>query len=100
MLFRSWAQQFGVYAELLARRGYEKLPLKRYNYGVRVCPEPVNWGGLSGSTYTEAVSWGKFVPTEEGGRFAEVLDDATVALPLIVGAVLQRIGYFKNGKRG
>lgn len=95
---RNWAQQFGVYAELLARRGYEKLPLKRYNYGVRICPEPVNWGGLSGSTYTEAVSWGKFVPPEEGGRFAEVLDDATVALPLIVGAVLQRVGYFKNGK--
>jgi deoxyhypusine synthase len=95
---RNWAQQFGVYAELLARRGYEKLPLKRYNYGVRICPEPVNWGGLSGSTYTEAVSWGKFVPPEEGGRFAEVLDDATVALPLIVGAVLQRLGYYKKGK--
>jgi deoxyhypusine synthase len=95
---RNWAQQFGVYAELLARRGYEKLPLKRYNYGVRICPEPVNWGGLSGSTYTEAVSWGKFVPPEEGGRFAEVLDDATVALPLVVGAVLQRIGYFKSTK--
>ncbi|HVB56191.1 MAG TPA: deoxyhypusine synthase family protein [Candidatus Acidoferrales bacterium] len=92
---RNWAQQFGVYAELLARRGYEKLPLKRYKYGVRICPEPVNWGGLSGSTYTEAVSWGKFIPPEEGGRFAEVLDDATVALPLIVGAVLQRIGYLK-----
>lgn len=96
---RNWAQQFGVYAELLARRGYEKLPLKRYNYGVRVCPEPVNWGGLSGSTYTEAVSWGKFVPREEGGRLAEVLDDATVALPLIVGAVLERIGYLKPGRR-
>jgi deoxyhypusine synthase len=93
---RNWAQQFGVYAELLARRGYEKLPLKRYNYGVRICPEPVNWGGLSGSTYTEAVSWGKFVPPEEGGRFAEVLDDATVALPLVVGAVLERIGYLKK----
>jgi deoxyhypusine synthase len=90
---RNWAQQFGVYAELLARRGYEKIPLKRYNYGLRICPEPVNWGGLSGSTYTEAVSWGKFVPLEEGGRFAEVLDDATVALPLIVGAVLERLGY-------
>lgn len=94
---RNWSQQFGVYAELLARRGYEKLPLKRYNYGVRICPEPVNWGGLSGSTYTEAVSWGKFVPPEEGGKFAEILDDATVALPLIVGAVLERIGYLKPG---
>jgi deoxyhypusine synthase len=93
---RNWAQQFGVYAELLARRGYEKIPLKRYNYGVRICPEPVHWGGLSGSTYTEAVSWGKFVPPEEGGRLAEVFDDATVALPLIAGAVLERIGYFKK----
>jgi deoxyhypusine synthase len=93
---RNWSQQFGVYAELMARRGYKKLPLKRYSYGVRICPEPANWGGLSGSTYTEAVSWGKFVPPEEGGKLAEVLDDATVALPLIVGAVLQRIGYFKK----
>jgi deoxyhypusine synthase len=91
---RNWAQQFGVYAELLARRGYEKLPLKRYNYGVRICPEPVHWGGLSGSTYSEAVSWGKFVPPEEGGRMAEVFDDATVALPLIAGAVLERLRYF------
>jgi len=96
---RNWAQQFGVYAELLARRGYEKIPLKRYNYGLRICPEPVNWGGLSGSTYTEAVSWGKFVPEAEGGRFAEVLDDATVALPLIVGAVLERLGYKHGGAK-
>jgi len=91
---RNWSQQFGVYAELLARRGYEEMPLKRYNYGLRICPEPVHWGGLSGSTYTEAVSWGKFVPADEGGKFAEVFEDATVALPLIVGAVLERIGYF------
>jgi deoxyhypusine synthase len=92
---RNWSQQFGVYAELMARRGYKKVPLKRYNYGLRICPEPVHWGGLSGSTYTEAVSWGKFVPPQEGGRFAEVFEDATVALPLVVGAVLQRIGYIK-----
>jgi deoxyhypusine synthase len=95
---RNWSQQFGVYAELMARRGYEELPLKRYHYGVRICPEPVHWGGLSGSTYTEAVSWGKFVPPEEGGRFAEVLEDATVALPLVVGAVLERLAYFTKDR--
>jgi len=93
---RNWSQQFGVYAELMARRGYKQLPLKRYSYGVRICPEPVHWGGLSGSTYTEAVSWGKFVPREEGGQLAEVLEDATVALPLVVGAVLERLKYFKQ----
>jgi len=96
---RNWAQQFGVFAELLARRGYEKLPLKRYSYGVRICPEPVHWGGLSGSTYTEAVSWGKFVPPEEGGRLAEVFDDATVALPLVAASLFERLGYFKKKRR-
>jgi deoxyhypusine synthase len=88
---RNWAQQFGPFIELRHRRGGEELPLKRFHYGVRICPEPVNWGGLSGCTYSEAVSWGKFVPAEEGGRFAEVLLDATVGLPLIAGAVLERI---------
>src|SRR6267154_2508788 len=78
---RNWSQRFGVYAELMARRGYKQLPLKRYSYGVRICPEPVHWGGLSGSTYTEAVSWGKFVPREEGGQ---------------LGAVLERLKYFKT----
>ena len=88
---RNWAQQFGPFIELRHRRGGEDLPLKRFHYGVRICPEPVNWGGLSGCTYSEAVSWGKFVPPEEGGRFAEVLLDATVGLPLIAGAVLERM---------
>lgn len=96
---RNWSQQFGVYAELLARRGYKKIPLKRYSYGLRICPEPVHWGGLSGSTYSEAVSWGKFVPPEEGGRFAEVFEDATVALPLVVGAVLERLKFHKRKKK-
>lgn len=96
---RNWAQQFGVYNELRIRRGFDQSQLKRYQYGVRICPEPVNWGGLSGSTYSEAVSWGKFVPPEEGGRFAEVLDDATVALPLVVGAVLERIGYWSKREK-
>jgi len=88
---RNWAQQFGPFIELRHRRGGENLPLKRFHYGVRICPEPVHWGGLSGCTYSEAVSWGKFVPPQEGGRFAEVLLDATVGLPLIAGAVLERL---------
>ena len=88
---RNWTQQFGPYIELRHRRGGEDLPLKRYHYGLRICPEPVHWGGLSGSPYSEAISWGKFVPPAEGGKFAEVFDDATVAMPLVVGAVLERL---------
>lgn len=48
-------------------------------------------GGLSGCTYREGVSWGKFVAMEEGGRFAEVLCDATIAWPLLLKGVSQRL---------
>jgi deoxyhypusine synthase len=95
---RNWSQQFGPFIELRHRRMGEKVPLKRYHYGVRICPEPVYWGGLSGSPYSEAISWGKFVPPAEGGRFGEVFVDATVGLPLIVAAVLERLA--KNPGRG
>ena len=88
---RNWSQQFGPFIELRHRRGGEDLPLKRYHYGLRICPEPVYWGGLSGSPYSEAISWGKFVPPADGGRFGEVFIDATVGLPLIVAAVLERL---------
>lgn len=93
---RNWAQQFGPFIELRARRGGEDVPLKRYHYGLRICPEPVYWGGLSGSPYSEAISWGKFVPPAEGGKFGEVFVDATVGLPLIVAAVFERLGVFKK----
>jgi len=89
---RNWSQQFGPFIELRHRRMGENVPLKRYHYGVRICPEPVFWGGLSGSPYSEAISWGKFVPPAEGGRFGEVFIDATVGLPLIAAAVLERLG--------
>jgi deoxyhypusine synthase len=87
---RNWAQQVGPYVELMAKRLGEKEQLVRFHYGVRLCPEPAHWGGLSGCTYSEGVSWGKFVPEEEGGRFVEALEDATVAWPLVVRAVMER----------
>jgi deoxyhypusine synthase len=93
---RNWSQQFGPFLELRHRRLGENLPLKRYHYGVRICPEPVHWGGLSGSPYSEAISWGKFVPPAEGGKFGEAFVDATVGMPLIVAAVLERLGKQKS----
>jgi deoxyhypusine synthase len=88
---RNWAQQVGPYVDLMAKRIGEDTSLLRFHYGVRICPEPVHWGGLSGCTYSEGVSWGKFVPPDEGGRFCEVLEDATVAWPLVVKAVMERL---------
>ncbi len=96
---RNWSQQFGPFIELRHRRGGEDLPLKRYHYGLRICPEPVHWGGLSGSPYSEAISWGKFVPPSEGGKFGEVFVDATVGLPMIVAAVIERLKKKPTGKK-
>jgi deoxyhypusine synthase len=93
---RNWAQQVSPYLEILQERCDRSLSLKKFHYGVRICPEPANWGGLSGCTYSEGVSWGKFVAPEDGGRFAEVLCDATVAWPFLVKAVKQRLDKKKK----
>lgn len=90
---RNWAQQVGPYLEIIDRTlGPDGGGMtKRFHYGVRICPEPVHWGGLSGCTYSEGVSWGKFVPRDKGGMWAEVLSDATVAWPIVLMAALQRL---------
>jgi deoxyhypusine synthase len=88
---RNWAQQIAPYLEISADRLGIQEPIQRYRYAVRICPEPEHWGGLSGCSYTEGVSWGKFVPESEGGRHAEVHADATIAWPLLVRAVLERM---------
>ncbi len=87
---RNWAQQAAPYVEITnVRLGLNAMP-PRFQYGVRICPEPDYWGGLSGCTYEEGISWGKFVPPEEGGRYAEVLSDATVVWPLLMMGLLER----------
>jgi len=88
---RNWAQQVGPYCDITADRLDLELPSPRFRYGVRICPEPDHWGGLSGCTYSEGVSWGKFVPPEEGGRYAEVHADATIVLPLLMKAVFEEL---------
>jgi deoxyhypusine synthase len=88
---RNWAQQVSPYLEILRVRLQEQMPIRRFRYGIRLCPEPVHWGGLSGCTYSEGVSWGKFTSRKDGGRYAEVLADATVTWPILVKAVQERL---------
>jgi deoxyhypusine synthase len=88
---RNWAQQIGPFFDITNHRLGIDLNVPRFTYGVRICPEPVHWGGLSGCTYKEGVSWGKFVPPAEGGRFAEVHADATLVWPLLVKAVFEEL---------
>lgn len=88
---RNWAQQVAPYYDITADRLELELPSPRFQYGIRICPEPVHWGGLSGCTYSEGVSWGKFVPPAEGGRYAEIYADATVVWPLLMKAVFEEL---------
>ncbi len=93
---RNWAQQVGPYLEIVDERVGTGGGFKRFKYAVRICPEPVHWGGLSGCTYSEGVSWGKFVPSSEGGKQVEVYSDATIAWPIIVKAVQERLNEKKQ----
>ena len=88
---RNWAQQVAPYVDITNDRVGTNFAAPRFRYGVRICPEPVHWGGLSGCTYSEGVSWGKFVPPSEGGRFAEVACDATAVWPLLMKAVFEEL---------
>ncbi|MBU1999436.1 MAG: deoxyhypusine synthase family protein [Candidatus Omnitrophica bacterium] len=88
---RNWAQQVCPYLDIISNRLKAGMPVKKYLYGVRICHEPAHLGGLSGCTYQEGISWGKFTPASDGGRWSEVYADATIAWPLIVKAVLERM---------
>lgn len=96
---RNWAQQIAPLLELIRSRmpkgkAPEHIHGIRFSYGLRICPEPVNWGGLSGCPYSEGVSWGKMDPD---GTFTEVLQDATVVWPWVLKATMQRLD--KQGVR-
>jgi deoxyhypusine synthase len=88
---RNWAQQVAPYYDITRERTGVELATPQFRYGIRICPEPAHWGGLSGCTYQEGISWGKFVPPQEGGRFAEVHTDATLVWPLLMKAVFEEL---------
>jgi deoxyhypusine synthase len=95
---RNWAQQIGPFFDEL--EGHDLIEKKdkpvRFQYGVRICPEFTRWGGLSGCTYSEGISWGKFLPTAEGGKFAEVYCDYTATFPLLIAGVMERLNETKH----
>jgi deoxyhypusine synthase len=43
---RNWAQQVAPFIEIINMRVGTSLPVPRFQYGVRLCPEPAQWGGL------------------------------------------------------
>lgn len=58
-----------------------------HQYGIQITTDAPHWGGLSGCTFRESESWGKY---ERDAMTATVYADATIALPLLVTALAQR----------
>jgi deoxyhypusine synthase len=61
-----------------------------FDYAVQLTGDRPDLGGLSGATLDEARSWGKI--TEEA-QAVTVYADATIALPMLVAAVMERLSH-------
>ena len=87
---KNYIQQLGPVSELLFRKE------SGHRYAFQVTTDDPKWGGLSGCTFEEAKSWGKI---EKASTYAAVYMDATIALPLLVGAILQEGKVVRKRKR-
>lgn len=89
---RNWSQQ--VYPYLNMKVLDKRVKADGYQYGVRITTDRPEFGGLSGCTISESKSWGKY---ETGAVEASVICDATIALPLLASALLQRLAVNQGG---
>jgi len=79
---KNFIQQTEVTAPALPEgRGKD---LQGHRYALQITQDMPYWGGLSGCTFEEAISWGKI---EVGARMQTVHCDATIALPLLAQAL-------------
>ncbi|HEU5230654.1 MAG TPA: deoxyhypusine synthase family protein, partial [Ktedonobacteraceae bacterium] len=53
-----------------------------HDYFIQITADAPHWGGLSGATPSEAVSWGKIKPDQLRDTVV-IYGDSTIALPLI-----------------
>ena len=84
---RNNVQNVAPLIEIINERFGKLYPERRFNYGVRVCPDKPHFGHLSGCTYSENESWRKSTPD---GTYAEILGDATQIWPFLTKYVMER----------
>jgi deoxyhypusine synthase len=64
-----------------------------HRYALQITTDSPQWGGLSGCTFDEAISWGKEDPD---GQHVQCYSDATIALPILSQALAERLGDFRR----
>ena len=60
---------------------------KGHDYFIQITTDSPQWGGLSGATPQEAVSWGKMC-IKETQNHVVVYCDATIAMPILAAYIL------------
>jgi len=80
---KNFIQQTEVIAELIGDYS------GGHSYAIQYTTDAPHWGGLSGCTFEEAVSWGK---VKKEASKVQVFSDATITVPLVVQA-LRESGY-------
>lgn len=68
-------------------------PRGGYDYVIQITMDRAETGGLSGATLDEARSWGK---VGENAEAVQVICDATIALPIMLAAVNERLAKKKG----
>jgi deoxyhypusine synthase len=92
---KNWINDSEVMAEYSYLKNRFGKSIHGHKYAFQITTDAPQWGALSGSTLEEAESWGKI---DERASKATAYVEATIALPLIVGHILQK-GAWKNRKR-
>ncbi|MGC8661490.1 MAG: deoxyhypusine synthase family protein [Nitrososphaeria archaeon] len=87
-------QLMAVIKALLLERDNKEETVKPHKFAIQITSDSPQWGGLSGATFEEAVSWGKI--SQKGGN-AVCYCDATIALPIVLHAIYEK-GIKRNNK--
>jgi deoxyhypusine synthase len=64
-----------------------------HEYAIQYTTDAPHWGGLSGCTFDEAVSWGKI---SREAKKVQVFVDATIALPIVTHALNEKTNGHKR----
>lgn len=75
---KNFIQQTEVIAELIGDYS------GGHSYAIQYTADAPHWGGLSGCTFEEAVSWGK---VKRDASKVQVFSDATITVPIVVQAL-------------
>ena len=76
--------QLSTIIKSLAKGGDEETP---HEYAIQITADSPQWGGLSGCTLEEAVSWGKIA---SDAKKATLYADITLALPIVAHALNEK----------